>query len=223
MKDAKGRNFFGSFDSKMEWVGVDTYFNVFLRPFPQHPHLKMKTNDFLMSSKDFMLLLENLGFIYTFPRMYMQKCIKKISKKFQEDDYKYRYIEDILLEEKEEYNTELTEALFWLRRHFQFFLEFFEFICNDETLDENISLFAKDSYMRNLERYQNCCVKGWYKCMISLMPSRTKLLMKMAFNHKDCDEFVLYDMNKFTINLRQCVYHLKHFYIINGLEWDFRV
>ncbi|KAF5298029.1 hypothetical protein FQR65_LT09840 [Abscondita terminalis] len=222
----------------MEWLGVDTYFSVYQRPFPHNIKFKLETLDFLISCNDFLILLgtsefaikqENihflgkLGTIFLYPRTHMRKNIEKICDKYNEDYEKYKYIENIILWEKSKYKLEVTEAILSLRRELQFFLEFFEGVCNDETLVECISTFAKASYVRNLERYQNCCCCIIYNCMISLLPRRKTFLKKLAFNSERNEDFVLYDMNDFTINLRHCLRHLSKFYIANGLEWEYKL
>ncbi|KAK4875369.1 hypothetical protein RN001_011791 [Aquatica leii] len=206
----------------MEWFGVDTYFSVFQRPFPDQIKRKLKTIDFLISCQDFLILLENLGIVFAFPRINLQKHVQVLSKKYCENYEINKYIEDMILTEKNEYKLEVTDALLSLRRNLQFFLEFFEGICNDETLEEDISVFAKASYIRNLERYQTCCSNFLYKCAIAFLPSRKKFLTKITFDKENSAEFALYDMNDFTISLRSCLEHLIHFYIVNGLEWEYK-
>ncbi|KAB0794859.1 hypothetical protein PPYR_11698 [Photinus pyralis] len=202
----------------MEYFGMDTYFRVFQRPFPHQTLFKIKTIDFIIPCRDFVHLLHEISMVFTLPRVTMQNHLEKVIDRYNENQDKFKFLEEMILTEQTDDNSPLITALLQLRRHLQFFLEYFEGICNDELLQEDTSIIAKFAYSNTLEPTHGWFLKLCYNLMICLFPKRTQFINKLGFSKENMQEFVLEDMHEFTFNLRCCANYLQHIYLVNGLE-----
>ncbi|KAK5644571.1 hypothetical protein RI129_005871 [Pyrocoelia pectoralis] len=201
---------------------METYLTLHPIAFPTPLNSKIKTKEFLSACSNFVKFLDLFGKTFT-PAIYdMSGNITKITKTYEENCDKNLYLEDMLLAERGEGKQIATDALMWLRRYLQFFLEYFEGICNDEMLQECTSVIAKVAYSNTLKPYHGWFVTLLFNIMILLFPKRNQLINQLGFSNEHVQEFVLHDMNEFTLNLRCCVNYLLHIYLVNGIEVVFQ-
>ncbi|KAF5298028.1 hypothetical protein FQR65_LT09839 [Abscondita terminalis] len=194
---------------------IETYLSSHQKPFPK-PNSKINTEDFLNACKDFVTMLDLFGSIFQ-PASYDLNCnIQKIMQVYEKNCDRNKYLEDMILREKEDGNLLAIDALMWLRRSLKFLLEFFDGLSNESK--EETNLLIKKAYSKSLKMYHGWFVGNLFNILARMVPPRSVLIKQLGLGKENCEEVVLNDIKEFTINLRWCVNHLTTFYQDNGLE-----
>jgi len=197
---------------------METYFSSHQKPFPNPVNSKIKTNELLQATTGLVDLLDKLGKVFAPVRYDMIGNVEKITKKYDEDHSKNEYVEDMLLADKNQSTLTAIDALMWLRRGLHFFLEFFEIIINDTTCNEDLRPCITTAYSNTLKKYHGWFGSNLFNLLSRLVPQRKMLLYYMALDKENCEEIVIRDLRKLTVDMRVCVEHLFEFYKRNGLE-----
>ncbi|KAK4875368.1 hypothetical protein RN001_011790 [Aquatica leii] len=197
-----------------------TYISLHQRPFPK-PNSKIDTEEFLASCKDFVVLLDVLGKVFAPASYDMNGNIEKINNVYETNCDKHKYLEDMVLGERQEGNVLATDALMWLRRGLTFLLEFFDGLCSNT--EEETNIVVKKAYAKTLKKYHGWFASNLFSILTRIIPQRTVLMKQLALGKQDLDEMVLSDIKDFTFNLRLCINHLEAFYNEHGLETEIKV
>lgn len=191
--------------------------------FPVPQNSKIKTKEFLAACSDFLKLIGLFGKTFA-PAIYdMSGNIAKIANVYQANCDKYEYLEDMIIAERVEGKQIATDAIMWLRRGLNFVIVFFELLCTDKSKQEDLGAFVREAYSNTLKMYHGWITRSLFNLLAGMTPKRTALLESLALHKKDCEEYVLSDIQRFVPNLKLCVQHLVSFYTENDLETNNKV
>lgn len=164
---------------------------------------------------------EKFGTVFTPITYDLNQNITKIETKFLENKEKFKYLDDLVIEESKTSSIVVTDALQWLRRGLHFMWHYFDLILTNE--NGNSSDWMKIAYERTLKIYHGWMGQTLFNIVVKFAPSRNDLFLVFALTQKGKDELVKSHMRQFLINLKICIDHLIQFYLAHGLECSDRV
>ncbi|KAK7873111.1 hypothetical protein R5R35_006341 [Gryllus longicercus] len=202
------------------------FFTAVQQPFPEILDGKINTAHFLESSRGVVVLVEKFGKVFAPVKYDMSGNIQKLSDRYITDTEKYKFLNDMILSEKEAGGIHVTDALLWLRRALHFFHEFFQCVLNDSrdgTRDEDLVPFLKKAYKETLERYHGWMAQQLFGLISRMCPCRSDLLLTLSLGHEGQEESVMRSLDDFLQGLNSNIQLLIEFYQTHGLESDVRV
>ncbi|XP_030379042.1 glycolipid transfer protein [Scaptodrosophila lebanonensis] len=149
-----------------------------LRGFPpttSNAEEKVETLLFINAAKEVVAVIETFGKLFTPVITDMNGNINKLTKAYNVDPLKYKYLEDLIILNVDMDNF-AANALLWLKRGLQLICTFFENIYNDAQNKETLKQHLQDAYERTLKPYHGFIVQSTIKIIYSWVPTRSQLL-----------------------------------------------
>ncbi|KAJ8985262.1 hypothetical protein NQ317_007047 [Molorchus minor] len=204
-----------------EFQEVITIFSTLPAQFPDVSRDMIRTKQFLDASSAMVTLVEKFGKVFS-PVIYdMNGNIKKITTKYNEDREKYKYLEDMILSERNDGGAIATDALMWLRRALHFLSTFFQYVIEDtsnEQCSPDLRTLIKNAYSETLEQYHGWLGTQLFNVLSRFAPNRRHLIYTLASDQHNQDAAVIKDMKKYNEKMSGCVKKLLQFYKDHDLE-----
>ncbi|XP_022914625.1 glycolipid transfer protein A isoform X2 [Onthophagus taurus] len=178
---------------------------------------KIETLVFLDYSKRVVCFVERMGKIFAPLKHDMNGNINKLTKKYLENETSYKYLDDMILDEKKQKKDVATDALMWLRRGLHFLATFFQLIVDDKTQQESLVQFIRTAYEEVLQRYHGWMGVQLFNIMCRFAPKRRELFKIIAPETQNETE-IMQNMNIFKTNLLTAINYLINFYEEHELE-----
>ncbi|XP_028416687.1 glycolipid transfer protein-like [Dendronephthya gigantea] len=127
--------------------------------------------------------------------------IEKLTKKYKEDQEKYKVLQDIVQSEIDSGTTKAknsaTDALLWLKRALSFILVFLQEVLTGE---QDLTKCAKAAYEGTLKKYHGWMVQSIFSLAMKAVPYRKDFIQKLG-NGQD-ESVVLAEMGDFVNELK---------------------
>ncbi|CAH0547751.1 unnamed protein product [Brassicogethes aeneus] len=179
---------------------------------------KIKTHHFIQATKSLVKLLEKIGKMFA-PVVYdLNESVKKLLGKYEQNKVKYKYLEDIIIEENE-VSLQILDAVVWIKRNMQFLAKFFQCITDDTyNLAHDLTVSLKETYTETLEPHHGWLGTQLYNVLCKFAPCRRTFLYVLALDKHDKQNLVLKDMKNFVQELNHTATYLEDFITKNNLE-----
>lgn len=202
----------------------ETFFTTIQKPFPKlTADGKIETLKFLEAAKGVVALVEHFGPVFLPVKHDMMGNIQKLTRKFEEDQENYVYLDVMIISEKNQGKNIATDALLWLRRGLELFHSFYtNLIEHTEAgkVSEDLRPLLRNAYEETLEAYHGWMSKQLFKLVCQMCPSRKDILLALALGREDQERTVLRHLSAFLVELKintQTIYKL---YKDNGLDLE---
>lgn len=220
-------------ESNKTLVQRETFFNVMEHSFEgvnlerntQNGLMEIPTESFLLASGDFLPILDKLGSKAFQPvKMDISGNISKIRIKFQTDEAKFSTLQSIVMFEKQNNTTNVsnsaTDAIMWLKRGLTFVKEFLKNVGEGET---NLTKALQDAYMSSLAKHHGWVVRGVFHLALKAAPYYSDFVDALTGSTGSTDDSELIDqlmvsIKSYTSSLENILIILDDFYKQNNLE-----
>lgn len=194
---------------------VETIFSTRAKPFPCPVDGKIETVQFLEGASGVVSLVEKLGKVFAPVRYDMNGNIEKLTSKYNEDQERFEFLNEMLICEQAQGALRATDALLWLRRALSFFHKFLFSVVEDakagrkrEDLSDNI----QKAYRETLQKYHGFLAQRLFSVLSKMVPHRSQLLKIFALGVEDLEDAVIPEVEKFLSNLNSNLVVLDKFY-----------
>ncbi|XP_042862355.1 glycolipid transfer protein-like [Penaeus japonicus] len=190
------------------------------------PDGKVETVMFLEASKSFTQIYDLLGAAFYVVKKDICGNIEKLYKTYNCNPEKYKYLNDMICEEKEVKDSLAIEALLWLKRALEFTVMFINGICDEYTKgtgSERLDHLATDAYNITLKKYHNWIVQNIFKMVVKSVPTRSVLVKALYFGKAGSEDTLFKDSRVYTQQLEANLSVIVQMYDEWGLNNDRKV
>ncbi|XP_042210480.1 glycolipid transfer protein-like [Homarus americanus] len=155
---------------------------------------KINTVQFLEASKSFIQIYDLMGTTFYVVKKDMSGNIEKLYKTYNKASEKYKYLNDLIYEERNDPSLFAVDALLWLKRALEFTVAFVNGICEEHEKgkkSERIDHLATEAYNQTLKPYHMWLVQNLFKVVVKSISYRSDLV-KSLYMGKVGSEDVLY-------------------------------
>lgn len=187
---------------------------------------KVDTTQFLEAAKAFIQIYDLLGAAFYVVKKDMSGNIEKLYKTYNKSPEKYKYLNDLISEEKDDPSVFAVDALLWLKRALQFTIFFINGICDEYkkgTDFERLDQIATDAYNTTLKKYHMWLVQNVFKVVVKSVPTRSGLVKALYFGKSGPEEALFVDSRMYIQRLEKNIAVIVHMYEVWGLDSDRKV
>ncbi|XP_034252063.1 glycolipid transfer protein [Thrips palmi] len=199
----------------------DSIFAAELRPFPDPVDGKISTVPFLEAAAGVVKLVELLGQVFAPVRYDINGNIQKLTAKYNEDEKRFEFLNDMLLFEKAQgCKATAIDALLWLRRALHFVHNFLRSVateCRDNNWGEDLSTNVQTSYRETLEMHHGWIAQKLFGVLSKMIPKRSQLIKAFALSKEEevteeKKQVIIEELERFLVVLNTNLTVLSKFY-----------
>ncbi|XP_045624909.1 glycolipid transfer protein [Procambarus clarkii] len=197
---------------------------------PLYPNVtqdgKIDTVQFLEASKSFIQMYDLLGTTFYIVKKDMSGNIEKLYKTYNKAPEKYKYLNDLIFEERNDPNIFAVDALLWLKRALEFTVLFINGICEEEDKgmrSEKLDHLATEAYNQTLKHFHKWLVQNLFKMVVKSVPYRSDLVKSMYFGKTGSEKTLYKDLLAYIKQLETNLKVIVQMYDEWGLDSDKKV
>lgn len=216
--------------SEQEGAATALQPNFFSNLSPLYPDLtddgKIETVQFLEATKTFIQIYDLLGMTFSVVKKDMAGNVEKLYKTYNKNPEKYKYLNDLIKEEKTDPSLFAVDALLWLKRALQFTILFMSGICEEYEKgngSERLDHLATEAYNTCLKKYHGWLVQNIFKMVVKSVPYRSVLVKSLYGNKVGPEEQLMKDVRSYIQKLEKNLHVIVKFYDEWGLDNDTKV
>ncbi|KAK7072887.1 hypothetical protein SK128_020139 [Halocaridina rubra] len=187
---------------------------------------KIETVQFLEAGKAFIQIYDQLGTAFYVVKKDMLGNIEKLYKTYSKSPEKYKFLNDLISEERNDPSIYAVDALLWLKRALEFTVHFMNGICSEfeksESFDK-LDHLATEAYNSTLKIYHMWLVQNVFKVVVKSVPNRTNLVKALYFGSPGPEEALYRDVRSYVQRLEKNLAVIVQMYDEWGLNSDKRV
>ncbi|XP_076031550.1 glycolipid transfer protein [Oratosquilla oratoria] len=181
--------------SAEETTAIPNFFSEISPLFPEVTEDgKIDTVQFLEASKAFIKIYDQLGRAFALVKSDMNGNVEKLYTTYNKNPEKYKYLNDMIEEEKNDPTIFAVDALLWLRRALEFTYVFVrgiidEFEAGNPT--EKLDHLANIAYTQTLKPYHNWAAQNLFKIVAKACPYRSSLVKSLFMGKEEGSQRLL--------------------------------
>ncbi|XP_068213616.1 glycolipid transfer protein [Palaemon carinicauda] len=187
---------------------------------------KVDTTQFLEAAKAFIQIYDLLGAAFYVVKKDMSGNIEKLYKTYNKSPEKYKFLNDLISEERDDPNLFAVESLLWLKRALEFTIFFINGICDafEKGTDfDRLDDIATEAYNTTLKKYHMWLVQNVFKVVVKSVPNRSGLVKALYFGKTGPEDKLFGDSRTYTRRLEENIAVIVRMYDAWGLDSDKKV